>query len=287
MRAATDHYIIHSEQTTNNRTGTYVGGKELLIDTDFGRHKHAIRIGTIHTLPLSISDTYINNVKLEIGDKVVIHHFVIQPENKIANQGNLYLCKYLFIYAVIKDNEIMPIEDLIFVEPMEETDEDTTKGGFTLKTEKAGKVRQKGKVFACSKRAREMGIMPTDIVYFTSHGDYKINIVGHDLYRMKIRNIIAVERNGELECMNGRILVEVGVPSETTISENDKFSMPKFGSSIVGRIEKLPKGVNSVEVGQIINYANCLGNEQITHKGKTLTFVQETNINYFYESQAN
>lgn len=273
MRTATNTFIIESKLITNDSTGIFIGDKELKLDTDFNRHKHAVRTGKIHTLPLKISKDYINDTPLNEGDNVVIHHFVIQPENKRAE--NLYLCKYLQVYAIIKDNTLIPIEDLIFVEPTEETEEDTTNKGFISKTEK-GNVKQKGKVFASSKKAQQSGISAGDIIYFTRNGDYKINLVGQDLYRMKIRNVVAIEKNGELECFNGKILVENCITDKV----ERMYISPKFGSSIKAQVIKIDKNISSVLVGDVINYAHALGNETITHKGKKYEFVQESNINY-------
>lgn len=265
------------EVDSPHKDGISVGDTKIIIDTDYNRYDHSRQIGKIHTKSIQITKQYLNDVPLEIGDEVVFHHFVCQPDHKMPFGKNVYRCEYFHLYAKIVEGKIMPLEDVIFVDPILEPEENMFIGKVQIKPHREF-LKQQGIVFAASNKAKSMGILPGDKVFFTPNADYSMNVTGKHLWRMRVRNIIAVERDGNLVAMSDKLLVKV-------LPEERKFGavLTANHSTLKGEVVVVGKDLNGIEPGIVINYYNGLGGT-ITHNGRKYSYIELRNINYIYET---
>lgn len=274
MLVAQDLFLIQIETPTNSKIGVKgIDGKDIIIDCDYNSFSHSCRIGTIFALPISISSKYINDTKLNVGDTVILHHFVSMPDHFVPiHPGNIYRCEFFHIYATLKDSMINPIEDVIFVEPILEAKENMFMGSIQVKSRRE-LLPQQGKVFALSKKAKEAGLMEGDHVFFTKNADYSMKIVGNELWRMRIRNITLVVRDGEPVCLADKVLIKERKSTEVK---------PVFGKKTLqleGEIIEVGKNVNGVQKGSVVDYYNTIGGE-VKHNNETYASVEPRHINY-------
>lgn len=266
MKVKADTFLIKVTQTTNNRIGNFI------IDTDYNKYNHAVQIGEVTHLPITITPQYKYDNVINVGDTIIFHHFVVQPDHKIKAMENIYKCEYFHIYAIIKQGELIPIEDAIFVEPIEETTEDLYRNGLRVKMVE-GKKMKTGIVFASSKQAQSFGVLSGDKVFYGANADYPMKVVGKDLYRMRIRNIFAIERKGEIICTNGQVLVKnIPIKDEKSLKNVQK-------SKLKGIVVKKGEGTETVEEGDEVVYYNGLGTD-IEITGESYNFVNIKNIDY-------
>ncbi|HYD92472.1 MAG TPA: hypothetical protein VEA37_13425 [Flavobacterium sp.] len=233
-----------------------------------------MQIGKIYAIPIAVTSKYEYDTKLNVNDTVVFHHFVCQPDHKMSFGENVYRSEYFHLYAKIENEKVMPIEDVIFVEPILEDESNMFIGSIRLKPHREY-LKQQGVVFAASKRAQSKGVLPGDKVYFTKDADYPMNISGAGLYRMRIRNIIALERNGELTCLSDKLIVK-------EIKEENKVGILIGGKNqrqLKGEVMLVGKEVKGVKEGEVINYFNGLTGS-IIKDGEVYSFVDVRNINY-------
>lgn len=259
------------------KDGLAVGDSKILTDTDYNRFDHSRQIGKIHTKSIQITKQYLYDVPLEIGDEVVFHHFVCQPDHKMPFGDNVYRCEYFHLYAKIEGDKVMPLEDVIFVDPILEPEKNMFIGSVQIKSHREF-LKQQGIVFAASNKAKSLGILPGDKVFFTPNADYSMNVTGKHLWRMRVRNIIAVERDGVLVAMSDKLLVKV-------IPEERKFGavLTANHSTLKGEVMVVGRDSKGIEVGDMINYYNGLGGA-FKFNGETYSYIELRNINYIYET---
>lgn len=265
------------EVDSPHKDGLAVGDTKIITDTDYNRYDHSRQIGRVHSKSIQITKQYLYDVPLEVGDEVVFHHFVCQPDHKVPFGENIFRCEYFHLYAKIEEGKIMPLEDVIFVDPILEPESNMFIGSFQIKPHREN-LKQQGIVFAASNKAKSMGILPGDRVYFTPNADYNMNVTGKNLWRMRVRNIIAVERNGELIAMSDKLLVKV-------IPEERKFGalLTANHSTLKGEVVVVGKDLKGIEPGIMINYYNGLGGV-IDFNGEKYSYIELRNINYIYET---
>jgi co-chaperonin GroES (HSP10) len=265
VKVQADTFLIKVEKTINNRIGN------LIVDTDYNKYNHAVQEGVVFALPIKITPQYKYDIPLEVGDNVVFHHFVVQPDHKIP-MDMVYRCEYFHIYGVIREGELMAIEDAIFVEPIKENDSELYKGAIRMKMIKGDKTKQ-GIVFASSKSAQSEGILSGDKVYYGANADYKMKAVDKDLFRMRIRNIFAVERGGEIVCMRGQLLVKnIEIKDTKDLKDIQK-------SKLKGIVVKKGEDTETAELGDVIIYHNGLGTD-IEIDGESYNVVNIKNVDY-------
>lgn len=275
MLVAKDTFLIRVDSAAVSELNVIgLDGKPIKIDTDYNKYSHAMRTGFVHACPMLISDKYFRDVKLNEGDCVLFHHFVCQPDHKIAD--NIYRAEYFHLYGKIVDGVLYPIEDMIFVTPEKESDEELFCGQFKLKST-ADYVRQRGVVYAASPAAQARGILPGDTVYYTKDADYKFYIGDDLLYRMRIRNILAIERDGELKSVSGKLLFDKLPEEQGAISQLASRSQQKA--------EVIASGCEGVFSGDKFAYYNGVGGN-FQYKGKAIYFIELRNINYLIKDMA-
>ena len=84
--------------------------------------------------------------------------------------------------------------DWLFVEPVEEEQEDTEHNGIVTELESFKKARDVARVYMPHPELEEQGVRVGDVVGFDKHADYKIKLDNGDIvYRMRVSNISYVE----------------------------------------------------------------------------------------------
>lgn len=177
-----------------------IPGFDFFLDTDFNPKKLATRIGRIHTLPVSV-EGFIYDCPLSVGDVVVFNHLVTQKNMRI--DGNLFKCPYFNIYAKIENEKIIPLEDVFFSSPVLESEFNV--GGFVREAKISGKY---AKVLCASKKVLDAGIIDGDTIFFSKNADYEMMIGGQNLFKMHLRNVIGIERDGKLVPHGEKMLVK-------------------------------------------------------------------------------
>lgn len=200
MRAVRDLFYVRAdaEQETKHK---FKNGHEIYIsepiatldkEKEFSPYERAVQVAEIVCVPMRISKGYVNNFPLKEGDKIYVHHFVIQPDNYDEIDGEkLYRCMYENIFCVIRDGELLPVQDYVFLTSVLEPEENyKTKSGIFLKTEPET-LRNIGEIQFLCKQAEEQGLKKGDHVYWLDNSDYSMTIEGNHYWRMKLSRIVA------------------------------------------------------------------------------------------------
>lgn len=269
MRVGKDTYIVKVDTPKRDTIG--VAG--IKVDTDYNKYKHSTQIGTIVACPVALSDQHEKDGDLKEGDTVVFHHFICQPNHKVDE--NVYRCEYLHIYGKVEDSKLQAIEDVIFVEPILEPKENMYMNGFQIKPYQEMLPLQ-GIVYSASKRAMARGVMPGDKVFFTKNADYEMKINDKYLYRMRIRNIVSIERDGKLISFKDRLIVKPFLPKT-------QFMDARVSSQLFGEIQYVGDDIKGVDVGDIIGYYNGV-NGDVIYNGEKYAFIELRNINYLKQN---
>lgn len=275
MKVAKNTFLIHVHGDRNSALDVVgANGEKLTIDTDYNKYKHTVQIGTIYACPVKITDEYTNDTPLSDGDVVLFHHFVCQQDHKMNIGENIYRAEYFHLYAKVLNGEVIPLEDAIFVEPILEDESNMFAGKIQIKTFREN-IKQKGIVYASSKRAQEAGVYKGDVVYFSKNADYPMVVNGRDMYRMRIRNICATEKGEKLNSLHNKILVR----ELYSINKKRNFIDLKTSIHKVGVVEEVGKGVVGIEVGDTICYFNSsVGTIEVNDK--TYAFLEQRHIHY-------
>ncbi|MDD5186238.1 MAG: co-chaperone GroES, partial [Paludibacter sp.] len=112
-------------------------------------------------------------------------------------------------------------------------------------------------------------------VFFTNDADYDINVLEKDLYRMCIRNIIGIERNGSLVCMTNKMLVQ-------DVTENISrggLIYRRNERERVGIVQMMGEEIKHISIGSRVSYFNGLAS-RLNYCGKEYSFLTLQEINY-------
>ena len=268
MQLVKDIFFVSADK--NALKTLNIGGVDFHIDTDFTPFDYSTRIGVVTHTPLIIDSKYSYDNKILDNDVVIFHHFVCQPQNEIkVNDIEYFKANYFHIFAKVEDNDIICVEDFIFVEPIKKEYSERFIGGIQFDYDENSVVQQKGIIRYLSKKAIAFGLNKGDIVYFTKNADYKMEVLGNEYYRMRIRNVVCVERDGNLVCMNDRVLLE-----ELEIEED--FIKTKKRESI-GKV--IGSNISDINVGDVVGFFSGVM-QPIDYKGKKYLLTKKDNINY-------
>jgi len=270
MKLIKDTFFVKADKHANKRI-KLSNGESIYVDTDFDPHKYATRTGNITHAPHFIDKQWKYDTKVKQGDKVLFHQFVCQEGNQVYVKGKEYFkAHYHHLFAIITGNKIIPLENFIFVDPTEETEEDLFKGNIQVKFDK-GNIKGSGTVKYLSAQALEAGLQVGDKVYYTKNAEYKMEAFGKIYYRMRIRNITLIERKGELTCMNNRVLMQEEPEEEKFLVINQRETM--------GRIIAVGNNITDVAVGDKVGYFRGL-TAPIDYNGEKYISMRKDNINY-------
>lgn len=268
MKVSKDNFLISVE---SQFTKLKIGDMDFFLDTDYNPKRLATIIGKIVALPIQITDQWINDVPLSEGDTVVFNRLVCQNKNKVKE--NEFYCAYYHIYAKVTDI-IQPLEDVMFCEPIVEPD--TMVGQFEVK----GNVSSvRATVKYLSNECSIVGIRENDIVYFTKNADYEMEIGGKMLYKMHIRSIIGIERDGELKTFKNKLLVKNTTQLGCAGTIEKIYAQSSLQTGVV-----LESGNTGIAKDTVLTYLNGTASV-VKWKGEYYAFIDETNIKYLKEWQ--
>jgi co-chaperonin GroES (HSP10) len=229
-----NHFLLSVDADAKKTLGIGLDGKNLYVDTDFNPHLYSTKVGVVVGVPKVISGDYINDVVINVGDKVLFHHFVAMKDNEMIIDGIQYFkCEYQFLYGRVEGDVIVPFEDYVFVRKVKSDDKDKFVGKFQISFDEGDKM-QYGEVVAGGRS----GLVVGDKVSFTHNSDYPIEVNGEELCRMRSRKITLVDRNGKIVSFGDRLLLKRIFKKVRFESFRDKYL---YGEVLEGN-ERVPTG---------------------------------------------
>jgi len=162
-------------------------GTELWLDTDIDRMWHAKQNGIVKHIPPTPDKRVKDNITLKKGDKVYIHHLVIDKPIELLGE-KYYQCDIDQIYAYERDGEITMLMDFIFVEPVKDEDI-VSESGIITKT-KQEELIDRGVVRYINQFTEDFDI--GDKILFQKNSNYKMKIGDKHYYRMRNSNAMCI-----------------------------------------------------------------------------------------------
>lgn len=182
---------VDTDKTSNYKKDNFT------IDHEYNQFREDIvtQSGTVVSVPLKASNSFINNseldIELEAGDKVYTHHFLTHEDNEITFNGKkVYSIRYEECYCRIRNGELQMLNEWNFIEPIKENEKDIKIGSFKIKNE-AEDDTKKGIVKYASKKLKSVGVNVGDTIFFKKDCDKKIIVEGEVLFRVNSRDIVA------------------------------------------------------------------------------------------------
>jgi len=187
MKCSLNNTILIELEKETEDTIKLSTGTELWLDTDIERLWHARQHGIVKYTSPNLSKRINDGLDLKKGDKVYIHHLVI--DNIVEIDGEkLYKADIEQIYAYKRDGEIKMLMDYIFVEPVENEDK-VSEHGIIIKS-KEKEISNQGIVSYTNKFTE--GFEIGDKIIFQKNCNYKIKVDDRELYRMRNNNVEAI-----------------------------------------------------------------------------------------------
>tara|TARA_R110000744_G_scaffold7674_2_gene26511 strand:+ start:71 stop:649 length:579 start_codon:yes stop_codon:yes gene_type:complete len=189
MKIIKDYYLIKVEKTHEDTV--IVDGKELYMDTSYSDMEYARQYGTVLEVPNSLSF----GMKLDIkkGDKVYCHHFLISEENRLKyhEEDNVFKIRWDQIYCRVRKGKLKMLHHWNFVEQKKESKESyVTTSGIYIKPEREDEESY-GYIEYMNKEMKSYGVEKGDEVIFSENSEYKMEIEGRKLLRMRNLDILA------------------------------------------------------------------------------------------------
>lgn len=221
-----------------------------------------------------------NDVKVEKGDKIYFHHFVVQDDCKINHEEQeLYICDYESVYCMVKDGKIEMMEDYILVAPITEDESKCkTASGIWIKIE-PDKIYLYGKIKHINPFYESIGLKEGQNIFFTKNSEYKITVEGTEYYRMKIEDIACVvNEDGTLSALKGKVICEQYVQQE--IKTESGIILPPVienKSAKITRQKVLFSAEEEIKVNDFIHYekGRC---DHFEFNGKKFSMVRADEI---------
>lgn len=200
MRALKNFYLIKADENANKTIKGPNG--PLYLDIDFNPNLYTTKVGTVYACPEMCDSEY----DLKDGETVLLSHSIVKDDNKIIIDGEtLWKAAYYNIFATLKEGILTPMRDFLFVEPIEDTN--THYGKLQIKFDDK-KVAKRGIVRYVGSLMEEIGIKPGDEVQFTKFANYSVKVGDKELYRMRLRNLRLVVREGKPLLLPGQVLTD-------------------------------------------------------------------------------
>lgn len=165
-------------------TTKQVGEKTLIVNTSIEHAANVNRIGIVEALPLD----YEGNI--QVGDHVVVQHNIFRTyfdgqgltrESDFHIKDNLYHVLPELIYLIIRGEEIIAVDNYVFVAPIMEE----KKWIGTVEQEHVGIVVYNNEVL------KRSGVNVGDKIGFGTDCEYEFNINNQRLYRVRTPRILA------------------------------------------------------------------------------------------------
>ena len=178
--------LIELEKETEDSI-TLSNGTELWLDTEIERLWHARQHGVVKYTTPNVNKRVDDDVELKKGDKVYIHHLVIDNFVDFDDE-KLYRADIEQIYAYKRNGKINMLMDYIFVEPIKDK-ELVSESGIIMKT-KEEEITNQGIVRHVNKFTEDFKV--GDKIIFQKNSNYKMKIEDKELYRMRNDNVEAI-----------------------------------------------------------------------------------------------
>lgn len=179
-----DRFIVSPLNNEKFITEKVVAGKKMIINTSIESAKDVNRIGVVESLPLNY------NGIIEVGDRVIVQHNVFRTyfdgkgltrESDSHIEGNLFQVLPELIFLIIRNGEIIAVDNFCFVAPIVEEKKWIGK----IELEHQGVIKYSNKIL------ESIGVFAGDKIAFKVDSEYEFNISGEKLYRMRNNCILA------------------------------------------------------------------------------------------------
>lgn len=178
--------LIELESETENKH-VLSDGTELWLDTEIDRMWHAKQNGIVKHIPPHPDKRVKDNLTLQKGDKVFIHHLVIDKTIELEGE-KYYQCDIDQIYAYERDGEITMLMDFIFVEPIQ-TKEEVSESGIVTNIKQEETI-DRGIVKYINQFTEDFKV--GDKILFQKNSNYKMKINDEYFYRMRNSNAMCI-----------------------------------------------------------------------------------------------
>lgn len=187
MKPLNNRVILKLEERTNNHVK--IGDWDFQIDTDFRQFHNAMQKATV----VAVQD----GTELKPDDVVYVHHFVLDPENKLPFKGGHYSwVEYQNVYCKIIDGKPVMLNNWILVEPVSADNQqffDKSQYGVILNMKQGSDYLERVGVLAhMGKAAAKAGLTIGDKILFGKNCEYDLRIEDKVYYRMEVRDVITI-----------------------------------------------------------------------------------------------
>jgi hypothetical protein len=271
-----NEFLLDADKDLNRKTNIRLpDGTFLTLDADLDEFELATQIATVAYHPSIISTEYKNGTPLRAGDTVICHFHVVREKNALTIHDKQYFrCPYFHLWAKIENQTIVPLEEFLFVEPIIEDKDKLFCGQFQVKLEQEA-VHKRGRVSAIGVQAAQAGIQLNDTVIVTQNAECEITLFNHLFWRLRIRNVVGIEREGQLICMTGKVLVkEVPAPEKQSgfMLPVDESKKERIGTVLLSDIEGIaPNDTLSFHHGV---------DTAFLHNEEKHAYIDRENLNY-------
>ena len=177
-----------------------INGKELYLDSSYNALFHARQHGKVYQTPVY------DKLELDIkkGDIVYFHHFVTADEDtaygveKGVNRVNFIKDKKVYkvhnseIYGRTRRGKFKAVHHWNFVEQLKEDEENIkTESGIYFKSD-GEDIRLYGRLIYPSKKLKHV---KGEKIIFSENSEYKMDINGEELMRMRNQDILAIYKD--------------------------------------------------------------------------------------------
>ena len=237
MRIIQDNFLLDIDANAGaNLAILGENGVHLVIDKKFDPYRHSTRFGIVAECPSRFSPPSIDSEMIKKGDEVIFHHFVAQPKNQWYIDGKeLYQAHFTQIFARVNEGYLQPINDWIFIEPIQETEDDIKIGDLYLR-EHTDVKKGFGTVVAASNLSKKNGVSVGDRLHIIKDVDYEMEIGGKKLWRVRLQQVVCIERDGKLLPLNDKVLVKEDPRPETLMSGDLMLPLSMRSKDVYGEV---------------------------------------------------
>ena len=185
MKPLRDLIWIEVEKRYNDTVE--INGQEIFLNPTYNPELHARQHGTVYAVSDKIKD-------IKIGDKVYTHHFLCNDTQRInfIKDKKIFEINKPMMYCVVRDSKVIMLSNYVFVEQVIEDEEDCkTESGIWFKSSPED-VTLHGILRHANKDLIEQGANIGDKVIFSDNSEYKMNIEGKELMRMRNEDVLAI-----------------------------------------------------------------------------------------------
>ena len=163
-----------------------IAGKKIVINSTVEDHKHVNRLAKIIHIPSRY------NGSISVGDIIVVHHNIFRlyydmkgNPRKSPNyfKDGMYFIDESQFYLYFNGERWNSVDQYCFVKPIDKENSYLYEEGLEDNT---------GILVYGNSNLKNLGVSEGDKINFTKNSEYKFNIDGQDLYRMRTNDICTV-----------------------------------------------------------------------------------------------